>query len=135
MGIIMQNKRLNSDHKHPDIIIFNRCGGFNGFAIEMKDASKEAFIIRITGLSVEEKQKILKTILKKESERQRVIAQGDMLKWFLDQGYFASFACGSDEAKAIISIYFSLDIVPEKEKSRLLGFLDSTLDKYSLNKA
>ena len=88
IGQAKRHKALQSDKCYPDLFIAQPRGRYAGAFIELKKAGT--------------------TIYKKNGElvkNEHIRCQAKMLDRLRRRGYFATFACGFDEAKHIIDNY------------------------------
>jgi len=89
MGLAVKASKLRSSSGFPDIVIYEPRGRYYGLFIELK---KE-------GLKLYKKNGEFKT--------PHLQVQASMISQLLKRGYFASFACGFDDAKDIIDEYMN----------------------------
>ena len=78
-------------YKIPDLIILEPKKGFHGMIIEVKRDKKELYDVKGNVRKIEHLQE-----------------QKKSLTLLCEKGYFATFACGFDEAKSLIDSYMSI---------------------------
>lgn len=88
-SLLKDMKNNNSNTGFPDITIWHRSGRYNGLAIELKAEGAKVYKKDGQLLNSEHLQK-----------------QKEWLDLLTSLGWKATFACGFDEAKAIIDLYF-----------------------------
>lgn len=91
LGQAIQMKKLRSGNGFPDLMIFEPRGDFFGLFIELKREGERVWL-KDNSLSTDE----------------HIREQHGMLKDLNERGYFATFACGFEEAKEIIDSYLKL---------------------------
>ena len=92
-------KRKRSQNGLPDLIILKRTDHYAGLMLELK-VEKTCIIVKIG-----ERKGML-------SEDKHIVEQYNVLESLRKEGYYAEFAVGFDQAKAIIDAYMGNQIVP-----------------------
>ena len=88
MGLAIQMKRQRSSNAIPDLLILEPRGGYSALLLELKRKDERVWL----------KDNSL-------TSNPNISEQAAMLEELNKRGYYATFACGFDEAKAIIDNY------------------------------
>lgn len=93
MGQAMKRKKINSSRALPDLVVLMPVGDYHGLCIELK---KE-------GVTVYKKDGTIRA-------DEHLQEQAEMLQRLENLGYDAKFACGFDQAQAVIDEYFARNL-------------------------
>jgi len=93
IGQAIRNKKMQSNHKYPDMFIAEPVPGYHGLYLELKKEGTKVF--KEDGLLY---------------ANEHIKAQYDTILKLRDKGYKAEFAIGYEQAIAVIDDYMSLVI-------------------------
>lgn len=102
-GQRIQNAKLSSKHKHPDVLILNSGANnkYNLLAIEIKKPSLKPMVKRLCFVSDQERM----DYYKKKGTEARILKQQECLRLIYKDGGVACFACSESEAMDMAIIY------------------------------
>jgi len=109
-GQAVQMKQLRSENSFPDLVFYHRNSKYNGLFIELKATGKTVY--KKNG----ELKRQMRPIYQKGSNRTIKIGevnhleeQKNMLNKLIDQGFYATFAIGLQEAIDILDNYMKIE--------------------------
>lgn len=129
IGQSAQNKRLQSGRGYPDLTILEPVNGLHGLLIELKREDVYLYARR-TGSKVREGDyKVRKA---GDWANRHYEEQAAMLLELLKRGYYATFACGYDEAAGIVDKYLSGGI-HTKHRFELVQEYEMVFENYKID--